>query len=160
MSLKISDNDLVTLTLNKPAFVGMCSLDLSKVLIQEFVYDYIKNKFDSNLTLSFTDTDMYEIKTEDFNEAFSKDRKILDYSNYSAESKYYNDSKKLVVAKMKYEKGGVANKEFVGFKWKMYSFLVHDNSEHKKAKSMNKNVLATIIHNEYNNVLSNVLDTQ
>ena len=151
MSLKISDNDLVTLTLNKPAFVGMCSLDLSKVLIQEFLYDYIKNKFDSNLTLSFTDT---------FNEAFSKDRKMLDYSNYSAESKYYNDSKKLVVAKMKYEKGGVANKEFVGFKWKMYSFLVHDNSQHKKAKSMNKNVLATIIHNEYNNVLSNVLDTQ
>ena len=52
MSQKILDNDLVaickskiTLTLNKPAYVGMCILDLSEVLMYEFHYDYIKNNY-------------------------------------------------------------------------------------------------------------------
>ena len=51
--------------------------------------------------------------------------------------------------------GGVAMKEFVGLKPKMYSFLVDDNSEHKEAKGVNKNVVATISHNEYKDVLLN-----
>ena len=46
-------------------------------------------------------------------------------------------------------------KEFVGLKPKMYSFLVDDNSEHKEAKGVNKNVVATISHNEYKDVLLN-----
>ena len=49
---------------------------------------------------------------------------------------------------MKDETGGVAIEEFVGLKPEMYSFLV-DNKEHKKAKCVNKNVVATIRHNEY-----------
>ena len=46
-------------------------------------------------------------------------------------------------------------KEFVGLKPKMYSFLVDDNSEHKEAKGVNKNVVAAISHNEYKYVLLN-----
>ena len=46
-------------------------------------------------------------------------------------------------------------KEFVGLKPKMYSFLVDDNSEHKEAKGVNKNVVATISHNGYKDVLLN-----
>ena len=49
---------------------------------------------------------------------------------------------------MKDETGGVEIKTFVGFNPKMYSFLV-DNSEHRKAKDVNKNVVAAISHNEY-----------
>ena len=49
----------------------------------------------------------------------------------------------------------VAIEEFVGLKTKMYSFLVDDNSEHKKAKGVNRNVVATISHNEYKDVLKN-----
>ena len=73
----------------------------------------------------------------------------LDFSNYSTESKYYDDSNKLVVYKMKHETAGVAAKEFVGLKPKVYSVLVDDSSEHTKAKCMNKNVIATISHGEY-----------
>ena len=70
MSQKIFDNDLVTiqkikvtLTLNKPAYVGMHILDLSKVLMYEFHYDYIKNKYCNNSRLLSTDVDslMHEI---------------------------------------------------------------------------------------------------
>ena len=56
---------------------------------------------------------------------------------------------------MKYETGGVAIEEFVVLKSKMYSFLVDDNSEPKKVKSVNRKVVATISLNEYLDVLSN-----
>ena len=59
---------------------------------------------------------------------------MFDFSNYSTKSKYYNNSNKLVVGKMKAETAGVAIEEFVGLKLKMYSYLVNDNNEHKKAK--------------------------
>ena len=56
---------------------------------------------------------------------------------------------------MKDEAAVVAIEEFVGLKPKMYSFLVDDSSEHKKAEGANKNVVATIRNNEYKNVLFN-----
>ena len=54
---------------------------------------------------------------------------------------------------MKDETAGVSIEEFVGLKPKMYSFFVDDNSEHKQAKGMNKNFVATVSHNEYKDVL-------
>ena len=64
MSHKIFDNELVTihknkitLTLNKPAYIGMCILELNKVFMYEFHYDYIKNKYGNNSRLLFKDTD-------------------------------------------------------------------------------------------------------
>ena len=74
MSQKIFFKDLVTISkskftlkFNKPAYVEMCMLDLSKVLMYEFHYDYIKNKYGNNSRLLFTSKNsfMYEIKTED-----------------------------------------------------------------------------------------------
>ena len=155
MSHKIFYNNLVAirkcalaLRLKKPAYIGMCILELSKVLMYEFHYDYIKNKYDNKSELLFTDTDnlMYEIKTEDVYKDFSSDKEMFDFSNYSTKSKYYHDSNELVIGKMNDESRGVAIEEFVGLKPKMYSFLV-DKSEYKKAKDVNKNVVATISHN-------------
>ena len=96
---------------------------------------------------------MYEIKTEDVYKDFSKDKEMFDFSNYSIKSKYYNYSNKLVVGKLKEETAGVAIKEFVRLKPKMYPYLVDDTSKHNKAESVNKNVVATISHNEHKNVL-------
>ena len=163
ISHKIFDNDLVairknkvTLTLNKPAYIGMCILELSKVLMYEFHYNYIKNEYGNNSKLLFTDTDslMYEIKTEDVYEDFSSNKEMFDFSNYSTKSKYHDNSNKLVIGKMKDETAGVATEEFVGLKSKMYSYLVDDNSLHKRAKGVNRNVVATIIiniNNDYKN---------
>ena len=86
MSHKIFDNDFVairkrkvTLMLNKSAYIGMCILELRKVLMCEFHYDYIKNKYGNNSRLLLTDPDrlMYEIKTGDNYEKFSKIKKCL-----------------------------------------------------------------------------------
>ena len=122
-----------------------------------FHYDYIKNKYGNNSRLLFTNTDilMLEIKTEDAYEDFINAKEMFDFRNYSSKSKYYHDSKKLVVGKMKDETAGVAIKELVGLKRKMYSFLQDDNNEHKKAKCMKKNVVEEITHSVNKDVLMN-----
>ena len=114
----------------------MCVLKLSKVLMYEFHYDYIKNKYGNNSKLLFTETDslMYEIKIEEIYEDFSSKKEMFNFSNYSTKSKYYDDSNTIVIGKMKDERAGVAIEEFVGLKPKMYSYLVDDNSEYKKQK--------------------------
>ena len=108
-------------------------------------------------SIMITDTDslMYEIKTEDLYKDFSNEKEMFDFSNYSTKSKYYDNSNKLVVGKMEDETTGVAIEEFVGLKPKMYSYLVDDNSEHKKAKGVNKILVARISHKEYKYVLLN-----
>ena len=176
MSQKIFDNNLVAihkskfaLTLNKPVYVGVHILELRKVLMYEFHYDYIKNKYCIKSRLLLTDTDslMYEIRTDDIYEDFSNNKEIFDFINYSTKSQYYDDSKKLVVGKMKDEIGGDAIELFVQLKplvdslyslyllYLLYSLLVDENTKHKKAKGVNKNVVATINHNEYKDLLLN-----
>ena len=66
-----------------------------------------------------------------------------------------HDSNKLVIGKMKDETTSVVIEEFVGLKPKLYSFLVDDNSKYKRAKFVNRNVLTTISHNEYKDILFN-----
>ena len=67
---------------------------------------------------------MYEIKTEDVYEELSNCKDILVFNNYSSKSKYYDNSNKLVVGKMKDETTtGVGIERFVGLKPKMYSRL-------------------------------------
>ena len=80
---------------------------------------------------------------------------MFDFSNYSTKSKYYDNSNKLVVGKMKDETAGVSIEELLKLKSKMYLYLVDDDSEHRKSKCVNKNVVATISHNEYKDVLLN-----
>ena len=71
----------------------MCILELSKILMHKFHYDYTKNKYDnkSNLLFIAIDNLMHEIKTEDVYEDFSSDKEMFDFSNYLNKSKYYDD---------------------------------------------------------------------
>ena len=65
------------LTLNKPMYVGFSILDLSKCLMYEFHYKYIKSKFDAKLLFTDTDSLVYETRTEDVFENFYQDKKFL-----------------------------------------------------------------------------------
>ena len=94
---KIFGSNLVTirknklaLKLNKLVCIGMCILELSKVLMYKFHYDYVKNKHDNKSKLLFTDIDslMYEIKTEHIYKDISSDKKLFDFSNYPTNWKY------------------------------------------------------------------------
>ena len=123
VSMKIFNEDLVAvhttkelLTLNRPAYVGMCILDLSKTLMYDFHYNYIKKKYHNKAKLLFTDTDSltYEIESKDIYEDFWKDKELFDNSDYSKESKYYDDSNKKIIGKFKDEAAGVPITEFVG----------------------------------------------
>ena len=87
---KIFNEDLVavhkikeTLTLDRPAYVGMCILDLSETLMHDFHYNYIKNKYGSKAKLLFTDTDSlcYEIETKDIYKQFWEDKHFFDNSD-------------------------------------------------------------------------------
>ena len=74
-----------TLTLNRPAYVGMCILVSSKTLMYDFPYNYIKQKYNNKAKLSFTDTDSlcYETETNDVYQEFWKDKNKFDNSDYS-----------------------------------------------------------------------------
>ena len=84
----------------------------------------------------------HEIKTEDVYEDFSNDKEMFDFSNYLTKSKYCDNSNKLVVGKMTDKTARVAIEEFAGLKPKLYSYLVNDNSQHKKAKGVNRHLFA------------------
>ena len=71
--------------------------------MQDFHYNYIKNKYGDKAGMLLTDTDsiMYKIEAENFYEDINKDKELFDFSNYPKDSKYYNNVNDLVVDKMK-----------------------------------------------------------
>ena len=91
------------LMLNKPIYVGFSILDLSKLLMYKFHYQCIKNKFHAKLLFTDTDSLVYEIKTEDVYEDFYGDKNLFDFSDYSLNSKFFDQTNKKVIGKMKDE---------------------------------------------------------
>ena len=103
VSSKIFNENLVavhkikeTLTLNRPTYVGMCILDLSKTLMYDFHYNYIKNKYGNKAKLLFTDTDSltYEIETKNAYADFFKDKNKFDNCDYPKNSPYFFETNK------------------------------------------------------------------
>ena len=165
VSSKIFNENLVavhkikeTLTLNKPAYVGMCILDLSKTLMYNFHYNYIKKKYGDRSKLLFTDTDSltYEIQTEDVYQDFWNDRHLFDNSDYPESSPYFDKTNKKVIGKFKDEAAGMPITEFVGLKSKMYSYVKDNDKGGKTAKGVKKNVIKNDIkHEDYKRTLLN-----
>ena len=165
VSCKIFNENLVavhkikeTLTLNRPAYVGMCILDLSKTLMYDFHYNYIKEKYGDKAKLLFTDTDSltYEIEAEDVYQDFWNDKDKFDNSDYPEYSLYFNKVNKKVIGKFKDEAAGVPICEFIGLKSKMYSYMKDNHNGGKTAKGIKKNVIKNnITHDNYRDTLSN-----
>ena len=131
---------------NKPIYVGQTILDLSKTLMFDFHYNYIRKKFKDKAELLFTDTDslMYLIQTEDFYQDINKDiKRKFDTSDYREKhpSGIKTGINKKVIGKFKDEVAGKQITHFVGLRPKLYSFKVEDNSETRKAKGVKKNVI-------------------
>ena len=135
---------------NKPVYVGQAILDLSKTLMFDFHYKYIKNKYGSKAQLLFTDTDslMYEIKTKDFYTDI-KDDVIprFDTSDYPSEhsSGILTGVNKKVIGKFKDEAAGKQITHFVGLRPKLYSYKIEEKNEIKKCKGIKSNVVKKTI---------------
>ena len=131
---------------NKPVYVGQAILDLSKTLMFNFHYTYIKEKYKNKAELLFTDTDslMYEIKTKDFYLDICPDvRDKFDTSDYppNHESGILTGANKKVIGMFKDEVAGKQITHFVGLRPKIYSFKIEEGREVKKCKGVKKNVV-------------------
>ena len=148
-----------SLTMNKPVYLGMCILDLSKTIMYDFHYNYIKPKYGDKAKLLFTDTDslMYEIETEDFYKDISEDVKDrFDTSDYPEihPSGIPTGINKKVLGMFKDEAAGKVIKEFVGLRAKLYSYKMDKGEESKKCKGIKKQVVeSSISHEDYKTCL-------
>ena len=148
-----------SLTMDKPVYLGMCILDLSKTLMFDFHYNYIKRKYGDKAKLLFTDTDslMYEIITKDFYKDISGDVKNrFDMSDYPENhpSGIPTGINKKVLGMMKDEVAGKNIKEFVGLRPKLYSLKMEEGKETKKCKGVKKRVVENYItHEDYKTCL-------
>ena len=147
------------LKFDKPVYLGMSILDLSKTIMYEFHYKYIKPKYGNKAKILFTDTDslMYEIKTADFYKDISEDVKdrfdTSDYpSNHSSGIPTGCNNK--VLGFFKDEAAGKIIEEFVGLRAKLYSYKMFEGEESKKCKGIKKSVVKkSITHEDYKNCL-------
>ena len=165
VSSKIFNENLVavhkikeSLTLDIPAYVGMCILDLSKTLMCDFHYNYIKKKYNDRAKLLFTDTDSLtcEIEAEDVYKDFWADKDMFDNSDYPESSPYYYNTNKKIIGKFKDEACGIPITEFVGLKSKMYSYIKDNEKGEKTAKGIKKNIIKNNIkHEDYKRTLIN-----
>ena len=96
------------LTLNKPLYVGCTVLELSKLVMYEFYYGFVKKECENTILLS-TDTDSFIFETtENFYEIMYQNKEFFDLSNFPKDSKYYCADNKKVPGKLKDEYGGTA----------------------------------------------------
>ena len=145
--------------LNKPIYLGLSILEISKILMYEFSYDYMKPKYDNNVKLCFMDTNSFimNIKTNDFYEDIASDvENRFDTSNYEANRPLPMGKNKKIIGLMKDELGGKIITEFVTLRPKTYSYLTDDGKEGKKAKGTKKCVVKKMIKfNHYKKYLLN-----
>ena len=130
-------------------------LEISKLLMYEFWYDYMKPKYGDNVKICYMDTDSFimNTKTEDFYKDIAKNvEKRFDTSNYKCDRPLPTGKNKKVIQLMKDELGGKVNMEFVALRPKTYSYLTDD----KKAKGTKKCVIKRMIKcDDYKNCLLN-----
>ena len=133
----------IKVVMNKPAYLGQAILDLSKIIMYEFHYDYMLPEYGDRIKLCYMDTDsyVYDIKTEDFYKGIAEDVEVrFDTSAYSNNRPLPIGKNKKVIGLMKDELGGGIMKEFVALRAKMYSYR-DEETELKKCKGIKKSVI-------------------
>ena len=138
--------------MNKPIAVGQAILDISKIFMYEFQYDYLKPKYQNNIKLCYMDTDSFilQIQRDDYFKDISND--VIEWFDTSNFDKNGNRPleigiKKKVIGKFKDELGGKILTEFVALRAKTYAYTQLNNDkleEHEKAKGIKKCVIKNI----------------
>ena len=121
--------------MNKPICLGLSTLDLSKTVMYEFWYDYVKPKYGENAENCYMDTDSF------IGHAKIDDIYKVDASNIEIERLLPKGKNKKVIRLIKDELGGQIMKEFAGLRAKTFSYLKHKNHKDKKAKDTKKCVI-------------------
>ena len=145
--LSIIEMKKTKVKMNKPIYLGLSILEISKTLMYEFWYDYMKSKYNDNVRLCYMDTDSFtmNIKTNDFYKDISDDLdNRFDTSNCEVKRPLLM-GKKRVIGLMKDELVGEIITEFVTLRPKTYSYLTDDSKEDKKAKGTKKCVIKKMI---------------
>ena len=163
-TMKLIDDNLaiiemrkVKVKMNKPIYLGLSILDLSKITMYEFWYDYIKVKYENRVKLCYMDSDSFvlNVRTEDFYKDISenvKDR--FDTSNFNCDRPLPIGVNKKVVGLANDELGGGIITEFVALRPKAYSYITDDLVELKKAKGTKKCVVKKMLgFNDYKKCL-------
>ncbi|XP_024867175.1 uncharacterized protein LOC112451646 [Temnothorax curvispinosus] len=130
---------------NKPVYVVMCILEISKTSLYEFHYDYMVPLYRDRCRIAYTDTDslIYSLECEDAYERMKRDIHKFDTSDY-AENNAHGVPRvnKKVPGLMKDENNGAIMTEFVGLRAKMYTYKVLGCDDTKRIKGVKRNVVA------------------
>ena len=157
--LSVTEMKKTKVKMNKPIYLGLSILEISKTLMYEFWYDYRKPKYDNNVKLCYMDTYSFimDIKRNDFYKDIANDVECkFDTSNYEVNRSLPMGKNKKVIGLMKDELGGKIITEFVTLRPKTYSYLTDDGKEDKKAKGTKKCVIKKMIKfNDYKKCLLN-----
>ena len=158
--LSIIEMNKTKVKMNKSIYLGLSILDISKILMYEFWYDYMKpkySKYGNRVKLCYMDMDSFvmNIKTNDFYKDIANNvEKRFDTSNYECNRPLPTGKNKKVIGLMKDELGGKIITEFVTLRPKTYSYLTDDGKEDKKAKGTKKCVIKRMIKfNDYKSYL-------
>ena len=154
--LSIIEMKKAKVKMNKPIYLGLSILEISKILMYEFWYDYMKPKYNDNVRLCYMDTNSF-IKTNDFYKDIANDvENRFDTSNYEVNRLLSTGKNKKIIGLMKDELCGKIITEFVTLMPITYSFLTDDGKEDKKAKGTKKCVIKKMIKfNDYKKCLLN-----
>ena len=163
-TMKLIDDNLaiiemrkVKVKMNKPIYFGLSILDLSKITMYEFWYDYVKVKYEDRVKLCYMDTDSFvlNLRTKDFYKDISEDVKDrFDTSNFNCDRPLPIGVNKKVIGLMKDELGGDIITEFVALRPKAYAYITDDLVELKKAKGTKKCVVKKMLRfNDYKKCL-------
>ena len=134
--------------MSKPIYLGLSILEISKILMYEFWYDYMKPKYGNNVKLCCMDTDSFimNIKTNDFCKDISDDvDNRFDTSNYEVKRPLPTGKNKKVIGLMKDEFGGEIIAEFIALRPKTYSYLTDNDKIDKKSKGTKKCIIKKMI---------------
>ena len=124
-NLSIIEMKKIKVKMNKPIYLGLSILEISKILMYEFWYDYMKPKYSDNVKLCYTDTDSFiiNIKTKDFYKEIANDvEDRFDTSNYECDRPLPTGKNKKVIGLMKDKLEGRVITEFVALRPKTYSY--------------------------------------